>query len=518
MLTFKMTLMKRFLPLILIAAGLAWLIVQWRGQSASGSQGHLDVFCAAGLQKPVTAAAAAFEKETGIRVSTQFGGTGTLLSQLQISKTGDLFIAADDGSLAEAAKRELVAEVLPVAIQTPVIAVPKGNPKGIKTLDDLLKADVKFGVANPEAASISKITRKVLGDRWDAFAAKAAVMKPTVTELAADVKIGSVDAAIVWDSTARMFPELEIVSVAPLSEHREPASAAVLTACKQASVALKFARFLAAPERGGKTMEEFGFAPAGGDAWALTPEVVLFSGGVNRPAIEKLIQEFADHEGVSISTMFNGCGILCATMKTMGSTENPKFPDMYYACDVCFVPPVAENFPEAVMLTETEIGIAMPKGNPKNIQTLADLARPGLRIGLCNAEQSTLGYMTHAVLKSMNLLESVEKNASSQVPTADLLVNQMRVGSLDAAVVYRVSIQHQEEHFDFIPLPGDKARAVQPFAVRKDSSYRQISQRFLTFLRKNHDKFTDVGFAWKGDTKAVKSSEIVLPDWLKPKS
>ena len=265
-------------------------------------------------------------------------------------------------------------------------------------------------------------------------------------------------------------------------------------------------------------MGEFGFTPAGGDAWALTPEVVLFSGGVNRPAIEKLIQEFADHEGISISTMFNGCGILCATMKTMGSTENPKFPDMYYACDVCFVPPVAENFPEAVMLTETEIGIAMPKGNPKNIQTLADLARPGLHIGLCNAEQSTLGYMTHAVLKSMNLLDSVEKNASSQVPTADLLVNQMRVGSLDAAVVYRVSIQHQEEHFDFIPLPGDKARAVQPFAVRKDSSYRQISQRFLAFLRKNHDKFTDVGFAWKGDTKAVKSSEIVLPDWLKPKS
>lgn len=508
--------MKRLLPFLLIAAGCAWLIIQWRGHGHSGSQAHLDIFCAAGLQKPVEAAAAAFEKETGISVSAQFGGTGTLLSQLQISKTGDLFIAADDGSLADASKRELVAEVLPVAIQTPVIAVAKGNPKGIKTLDDLLKADVKFAVANPEAASISKITRKLLGDRWDAFAKQAAVMKPTVTELAADVKIGSVDAAIIWDATARMFPDLEIVSVSPLSEHQEPASAAVLTACKQPATALKFARFLAAPQRGGEIMTKFGFTPAGGDAWAFTPEVVLFSGGVNRPAIEKLIQEFADHEGISISTMFNGCGILCATMKTMGSTENPKFPDMYYACDVCFVPPVAENFPEAVMLTETQIGIAMPKGNPKNIQTLADLARPGLRIGLCNAEQSTLGYMTNAVLKSMNLVESVNKNASSQVPTADLLINQMRVGSLDAAVVYRVSIQHQEDHFDFIPLPGDKARAVQPFAVRKDSSYRQISQRFLAYLRKNHDKFTDVGFAWKGDTKPVKSSEIVLPDWLKP--
>jgi accessory colonization factor AcfC len=119
-----------------------------------------------------------------------------------------------------------------------------------------------------------------------------------------------------------------------------------------------------------------------GDQWALRPDLILYSGGVNRPAIEKVLQKFATREGISVTTTYNGCGILCAAMKTMGDSSNPKFPDVYYACDVCFVPPVAEQFPEAVMLTEAEIVIAVPKGNPQNIRTLADLARPGLRVGL----------------------------------------------------------------------------------------------------------------------------------------
>jgi hypothetical protein len=74
--------------------------------------------------------------------------------------------------------------------------------------------------------------------------------------------------------------------------------------------------------------------------------------------------------------------------------------------------------------------------------------------------------MTMGILSSMNLWESVSKNASSQVPTGDFLVNQLRAGSLDAAVVYRINIQQQAEHFDAVSLPADKARAIQPFAVR----------------------------------------------------
>jgi molybdate transport system substrate-binding protein len=487
----------------------------WLMRAPDGGGATLTVYCAAGMKKPVDAAAAAFEKETGVRVSLQYGGTGTLLTQLQVAKQGDLFIAADDGSLADAAKKELTREVLPIAVQHPVIAVAKGNPRGIASLDDLMKDGVKFALPNPDAASIGKVSRALLGARWEALAAKAAVMKPTVTEVAADVVLGAVDAALVWDSVVPQFKELAAVEVAEFSKHRENASAAVLTFCTQPATALQFARYLTAPEKGGEIVKQHGFQPAGGDAWSAKPEMVLYSGGVNRPAIEKLVQDFADREGISVTTVFNGCGILCAAMKAMGDSTNPRFPDAYYACDVCFVPPVAEHFPEAVLLTETEIIIATQKGNPKNIKTLADLAQPGLKLGICNAEQSTLGFMTDAILRSMNLRDSVMKNVAVQVPTADFLVNQMRAGALDAAIVYQVSVQQVAEHFDTLPLPADKAKAVQPFAVRKDSAHRQLALRLLKHLRAHRETFENAGFIWTGDSEPVKSSDLVIPEHLK---
>ncbi len=506
---------RKLIALLLGSAAVIFLVIALR--HPQGATSALTVYCAAGLKKPIEAAAAEYIKETGTLIELQFGGTGTLLSQLRIAGKGDLFIAADEGSLADAAKLDVIREILPLAVQHPVIAVARGNPKRIAALADLEKPDIKLALPNPEAASIGKVSKKLLGARWDTLAKKAAVMKLTVTEIAADVKIGASDAALVWDSTVPQFEGLEALNLPELSKHAEKASAAVLKSTKSSVEALKFARYLAAPEKGGAIFQKLGFQPAGGDKWAAKPELILYSGGVNRPAIEQLVQDFANREGISVTTVFNGCGILCAAMKTMKDSSNPKFPDVYYACDVCFVPPVAEQFPEAVLLTEAEIIIAVPKGNPKGIKTLADLARPGLRVGLCNAEQSTLGFMTAGILRSMNLFDSVSKNASSQVPTGDFLVNQLRTGSLDAAVVYRTNIQKQAEHFDAIPLPADKAKAVQPFAVRSNSPNRELGRRLLAYLRAHKESFEKAGFVWRGDSAPVKSSELEIPEYLRQK-
>ncbi|MBE7497670.1 MAG: molybdate ABC transporter substrate-binding protein [Verrucomicrobiaceae bacterium] len=508
--------MRKVLILLCLAAatGLLW---HYTKPASSAAEAPVMVFCAAGLKKPVEEIAAAYEKETGTPVRLQFGGTSTLLSQLRVAKQGDLFIAADDGSLADAKKLDLTREELRLVRQHPVIAVAKGNPKQITGIESLLADGVKVALANPEAASVSKITKKLLGPKWDALAAKAAVMKPTVMDVAADLSLGSVDAAIVWDSTVPQFEKLEAVAVPELAAQQEHATAAVLASSADTPAALRFARYLSAPEKGAAIFAKHHFAAVKGDAWSPRPDLILYSGGVNRLAIEGLLKKFAAREGISVTTTFNGCGILCAAMKTMGDTTDPKYPDVYYACDICFVPPVAKEFPEAVLLTEAEIVIAVPKGNPKGIHTLADLAREGLKVGICNAEQSTLGYLTQAMLKSMNLYDAVSKNASAQSPTGDLLVNQLRTGSLDAAVVYLNNIQPQIEHLEPVKLPADKAKAIQPFAVRQDSPHRQLGQRLLAFLLKNRESFEQAGFTWSPNLTPIKSSEIELPEWLKQK-
>ncbi len=509
---------KLALLLLALALLLGGVALYQRRNAPRADVTTLTVFCAAGLKKPVEAIAQQYQREAGVEVRLQYGGSGTLLSQLRVAKQGDLFIAADDGVVADAQKADVIREVLPLAKQKPVIAVRAGNPKGIKSVADLLRDDVKVALANPEAASISRVSKVVLGDTWTKLAARAAVMKPTVTEIAADLALGTVDAAIVWDSIVTQFKGTQAVEVPELSAHSENASATVLTFCAQPAAALRFARYLSAPEEGGELFKANGFTPAGGDQWAETPELILYAGGVNRPAVEGLLKKFADREGASVTTVFNGCGILCATMKTMGDATNPKFPDAYYACDLCFVPPVAHMFPEAVILTETDIGIVVRKGNPRGVKTLADLAQPGLKVGLCNAEQSTLGYMTRGMLKSSGLDASVRKNVVVETPTADLLVNQMRAGALDAAVVYRVNVQAAaSEHLDYLTIQHEGAKAVQPFSVRSSSPRYHLGRRLLAFLKTNREQFEKSGFQWRGDEPAIQSKDIVVPDYLKDK-
>jgi ABC-type molybdate transport system substrate-binding protein len=509
--------MKKLAALLLLLALLLGGVAFYQKRTAPRTDTPaLMVFCAAGLRKPVEAAAAQYRQEFNIDVRLEFGGSGTLLSSIQVAKQGDIYISADDGSVADARKREVVREVLPLAIQRPVIAVRAGNPKNIHAISDLLRDDVKVALANPDAASISRVSRAALGETWGKLAAHAAVMKPTVSEIASDLSLGTVDAAIIWDSIVGQF-KLEAVPVPELSEHPEKTSACVIAFSKQPTASLRFARYLAAPEKGAAVFKANGFTPAGGDAWADRPEMILYSGSVNRPAVENLLKQFAEREGVTLTTVFNGCGILCASMKTMGGTSNPKFPDAYYACDVCFVPPVAEIFPESVMLTETEIGIVVQKGNPRGIKTLADLAQPGLKLGLCNAEQSTLGYMTRGILKSSGLQESVRKNVVVEVPTADLLVTQMRAGGLEAAIVYKITYKNVADQLEYIPIQHEGAKAVQPFAVRGDSPNHRLGERLLAFLQANRGSFEQAGFSWLGDQPAVKSTSIQVPDWLKDK-
>jgi ABC-type molybdate transport system substrate-binding protein len=103
------------------------------------------------------------------------------------------------------------------------------------------------------------------------------------------------------------------------------------------------------------------------------------------------------------------------------------------------------------------------------------------------------------------------------VPTGDFLVNQLRTGALDAAVVYRTNIQSQPDHFEAVPLPADKAKAIQPFAVRKDSPNAALGHRLLDWLRNHKESFEKAGFVWRGDSVPVKSGELEIPDYLRQK-
>lgn len=502
--------MTRIIAAIIIllatAGGLLLLVRPGSPAGPSTSPRSVVVLCAAGLRTPAEAAATTFTAETGIAVRFQFGGSGQLLGTLGGGAPGDLFIAGDASYIRLGREKQVIREALPLAEQRPVIAVAAGNPKGVRTLADL--KGLRYGLPNPEAASLGRTLKEGLGPAWVALAAGAAVTKPTVTDLVTDLQVGGLDAALIWDANAAQVPALQAVAAAELDLLRESLTVGVCSRSADPSAALAFARWLASPEHGAPVWTRQGYRALPGDAWALRPNLTLYAGGVNRLGVEEGLKRFAEREGVEITTIFNGCGILCADMKQLAKTPGAAMPDAYYACDLCFVPPVADIFPEAVLITETDIVLAVAKGNPKGIRTLADLAQPGLTVGLCNAEQSTLGYMTKRMLAQAGLEKAVMANVRSQVPTADLLVNQLRTGSIDAAVIYAVNARPQAATIDAIAIDLPGAKAIQPFAVAAKSPHAQLAHRLLDHLKASRSDFEAKGFRWRGEAQPVESRSI----------
>lgn len=474
-------------------------------EASNGSRG-LTVYCAAGLRPAVEGLLMDFETRYRIPVMVQYGGSGTLLSNLQVARDGDLYIAADASYTEIAREKGLVEEVLPLARQRPVIAVRKGNPKGIAALEDLARADVRLALANPDAASIGKrshaiLIRAGLWDRIEERVRKDGVFKPTVNEVANDVKLGAVDAGIIWDATASQYAEIEMVRLPALEEAVEEVQACVLTWTKQPVTALRLARFLNSREAN-PVFQAKGHEPVQGDVWEWNPEITFFCGSVNRRAVEAVLKAFEQREGVTINTVYNGCGILTAQMRTINQGGGGGFPDVYMACDRYYLENVKDWFQEDADLSDAKIVVATPKGNPKNIQSLSDLAKPGMRVAVGQPEQCTIGALTRILLEKENLYDPVMANVVVQTASSALLVPSVVTRSVDAAVAYNTDTRAESDKIDVIAIDSPHAVAVQPFSIARSSDYKYLGRRLFEKLLDAREEFEAAGFHFRGEEES----------------
>lgn len=463
----------------------------------------LTLYCAAGMKPPVEAVAAEYRARYGVVTQIQYGGSGTLLSSLQIASTGDLYLAADETYLQRARDMGLVAEMLPVARMRPVIAVAKGNPKNILTIDDLLREDIRVALANPDAASVGKNAKRILSatGHWAALSHHARVFKPTVNDVANDVRMGAVDAGVIWDATANQYDELAAIRVPEFDAEAMQITIGVLRTSERPAAALRYARFLAGANAGLSEFARQGYEPVPGDPWVEQPELLVFSGAMLRPGLENVVSAFEEREGVTINTVYNGCGILVAQM------ESGAIPAAYLSCDTSFMDQVADRFTPATPLTENDIVILVRKGNPMSVAALSDLARPDLHVGLAHPENSALGALTKRMLAGAGLWDAVARNRKLDAATGDFLVNQLRAGSLDAVVVYRSNAMSNPanlaEHLDIVDVDSPGSVAVQPMGIALDAKYPLMMRRFrdAVLSSASRDQFLSYGFRWIAETQ-----------------
>ncbi|MCC6509981.1 MAG: substrate-binding domain-containing protein [Pirellulaceae bacterium] len=492
-----------------LIVGLALVFTLMRGERETRTNGSsaggdavqpLMLYCAASNRAVIEAVIADYKQEFAREVQVQYGPSQTLLSSMSVSKSGDLYLPADSSYIDMAREKGLVAEVLPLAKMHAVIAVAQGNPKGIQSFDDLLKPGVRLVQASPDAAAITKVTRQQLQklDLWDKLAQATTAYRTTVNDAASDIVVGAADAAIVYDAVLHTYPKLQAVKIPELANVVSDVALAVTKSTEQASAALHFARFASARDRGLKKYTEFGFQVVKGDVWQDKPELSIFAGSMLRPAIDSTITEFEKREGVRVVRVYNGCGILVAQMKA------GQHPDAYFACDKEFMNSVPDLFPSPVDVSQNELVIMVQKGNPHGIRDLRDLGKPGLRVGVGHEKQCAMGWLTQNPLREGGVEKEVMANVTVQSPTGDMLVNQLRASSLDAAVAYLSNAAGAGDVLDAVRIVGIPCSvATQPFAVAVDSPNAHLAGRLFELLNSAESKETFLAevFQWSADLK-----------------
>ncbi len=143
---------------------LALAIVSGCSQETKKRTDSLTVFCGSANKPAMEEIAVQFQKEKNIEVNLVFGGSGTLLSQIKLSKKGEIYLPGSPDYIVIGNRKQLLVKGSDriVAYLVPAIITPAGNPAGIRVLEDLIRPGVRVGIGNPKSVCLGLYSIELL--------------------------------------------------------------------------------------------------------------------------------------------------------------------------------------------------------------------------------------------------------------------------------------------------------------------------------------------------------------------
>ncbi|GHJ44089.1 molybdate-binding protein [Catellatospora sp. TT07R-123] len=209
----------------------------------------------------------------------------------------------------------------------------------------------------------------------------------------------------------------------------------------------------------------------------ISGEVTVFAAASLTESFTKIGKDFeAAHPGTKVTFNFGGSSAL-ATQITQGAPA-----DVFASASPATMKTVtdagdADGTP--VVFVRNQLVIAVPKGNPKGVNTLKNLTKPGLKVALC-AEQVPCGAAAKKAVDAAGL-KLTPVTLEQDVKAA---LQKVRLGEVDAALVYRTDTMAAANDVDGIEFP-ESAKAINdyPVVLLKDAPNKAAAQAFLAYLQ-----------------------------------
>jgi len=235
--------------------------------------GSLTVFAASSLTAAFNDIGKQLEQQSpGTKITFNFAGSPTLRTQLSQGAKADVFASADEPNMQGAEKDGTIAGTPQIFVRNRlVLIVPKSNPAGITTLEDLAKPGIKLVLAeqnvpvgNYARQSFAKMdTNASFGSDFSAKVLKNVVSEETnVKQVVAKVQLGEADAGIVYttDVTPSVRPDVKMIDIPDQFNIIASYPAAVVKGSSNPTGAAAFIDYLRSPA-GQAILQHYGFLP-----------------------------------------------------------------------------------------------------------------------------------------------------------------------------------------------------------------------------------------------------------------
>jgi molybdate transport system substrate-binding protein len=242
-------LVARGLLFFLIAAAIGLLSIR----SAAQTNGEITVSAAISLKDSLDEIGRKYEQaHPGVKISFNYGGSGTLQRQIEQGAPVDIFFSAAEKQMDDLQAKGLVdSGTRRNVVRNQLVLIAPVSDATIHSFQDLTNSSVKI-IALGEPATVpagayARQTLEHLGLLGSVE--KKAVLAKDVRAVLTYVETGNADAGIVYQTDAQGSAKVRIVAVAPTDSH-DPIvyPAAILKGVKNASGAASFLAFLSDSE------------------------------------------------------------------------------------------------------------------------------------------------------------------------------------------------------------------------------------------------------------------------------
>ncbi len=233
-------------------------------------------------------------------------------------------------------------------------------------------------------------------------------------------------------------------------------------------------------------------------------EVLVLCGGTMRGVIEAAMSRYRTVSQDRVAATYGDSAEMCSQLQNTGRGD-------IYVCHDPFMPWAEKRglITEWATVGYLDNVLAVPKGNPKNIDEVRDLARPGLRVGTGDQRYSTSGVMFKEMLAKADYGPAVNSNIVHQSKGHNERVTSIALGALDAGIVWAPVARQSVDKVDALPLPADAVDAITSatyglsdlrnvgltVGLTKNGGTSAAARRFYEYLTKQClDIFAEHGF------------------------